>query len=208
MGIDGLRQRIMNRRLGFFAAISMAVAGCTSSSSNNAAVLAGSGVTQLVVCHGFDCRNRTTLALGGADARKFASIMSGSSSAAAERTAIGRAIAYFEQRSTQAVGVKDEPKSDISQSGRRGQMDCIDESTNSRTLLRYLESRGLLKFHKVLGNVSRGFFADGRYPHSTAVVQDASGEKWAVDSWYEPAGGTPDIMLLSQWLKRGVMGVR
>ncbi len=162
----------------------------------------------MVVCHGFDCRRRTNLVLSGADAKKFASIMAGSKSAGAERAAIGRAIAYFEQRSIQAIGVKDEPKSDLTQSGLMGQMDCIDESTNSRSLLRYLESRGLLKFHSVLGNVSRGFFADGRYPHSTAVVQEKSGQKWAVDSWYEPAGGKPDIMPLTEWQRRGVMGER
>lgn len=121
---------------------------------------------------------------------------------------MGRAIAYFEQRSTQKIGIKDEPKSDITQSGRMGQMDCIDESTNSRTVLLYLQSRGLLKHHSVLGNVSRGFFADGRYPHSTAVVQEKGGQKWAVDSWYEPAGGEPDIMPLSEWQRRGVMGER
>ena len=49
----------------------------------------------------------------------------------------------------------------------------------------------------------RGFFLDGRYPHATAVIGDASGVKWAVDSWYEPAGGAPDIMPLREWRSRG-----
>lgn len=87
-------------------------------------------------------------------------------------------------------------------------MDCVDESTNTRALLLYLERRKLLRHHTVERNVTRGFLIDGRYPHATAVLQDRSGKKWAIDSWYEPTGGAPDIRPLSEWLKRGVMGVR
>ena len=61
----------------------------------------------------------------------------------------------------------------------------------------------------VLANSSRGLFVDGRYPHATAVIKDKeTGEIFAVDSWFEPGGGPPDIMLLSEWKKRGVMGER
>ena len=34
------------------------------------------------------------------------------------------------------------------------------------------------------------------------------GTRWAVDSWYEPMGGKPDVMPLDQWKSRGVMGER
>ena len=49
---------------------------------------------------------------------------------------------------------------------------------------------------------------DGRYPHSTAVLSEKGGTRWAVDSWYEPMGGKPDVMPLDQWKSRGVMGER
>jgi hypothetical protein len=117
-------------------------------------------------------------------------------------------VAYFETRAGQAIGVRDTAKSTLAQSGRMGQMDCIDESTNTRTLLLYLQGRGFLRHHNVESNVSRGFFADGRYPHSTAVVSEKGGPRWAIDSWYEPMGGKPDIMPLDQWKTRGVMGER
>lgn len=64
----------------------------------------------------------------------------------------------------------------------KGQMDCIDESTNTDNFLRYLQSRGWLKHHTVARRTSRGAFFDGRYPHWTAVVEDKQGQKWAVDS--------------------------
>lgn len=185
------------------------LAGCTSFSSNYSAEMKKVDSARLIVCHGFDCRNKTTLALSSADSARFAAIMArGRASPVAERAAISSAVRYFETRAGHTIGIRDTAKSTIAQSGRRGQMDCIDESTNTKSLLLYLANRGLLKHHKVLSNVTRGFFADGRYPHSTAVVQERSGAKWAVDSWYEPMGGAPDIMPLAEWQSRGVMGER
>ena len=183
-------------------------AGCTSSSSFSHR-LDNTSVQSIEVCHGHGCARRKQLVLGNAEARKLASLMAaGKGSAAAERLAISNAVKYFEARSTAAIGVRDGPKSSFTASSHRGQMDCVDESTNTRSLLLYLQSRGLLKHHVVDKNVSRGFFADGRYPHFTAVLRDEGGRKWVVDSWYEPAGGAPDIWPLAIWKTRGVGGER
>lgn len=190
--------------------VSLAVlSGCVSSSSNYSAVKKETTAATLAVCHGFDCRNRTALHLTPDDARRFASIMAGGkASAERERRAVAAAVSYFENRSAQTIGVRDTAKSTLAQSGRLGQMDCIDESTNTRTLMLYLQGRGLIRHHRVESNVSRGFFADGRYPHSTAVLSEKGGRTWAIDSWYEPAGGRPDVMPLETWKTRGVMGER
>lgn len=191
------------------AAALSALSGCTSVSSNYTADMKPVS-SSLVVCHGFNCYNKTTLQLTAADESRFASIMArGKASPQAERSAVSAALQYFEDRAGQRIGIRDEPKSDLTQSGRMGQMDCIDESTNTRTLMLYLARRGLITHHTVGTNVSRGAFVDGRYPHSTAVLHEkAGGRQWAVDSWYEPMGGPPDIMPLSEWKSRGVMGER
>ncbi len=75
----------------------------------------------------------------------------------------------------------------------------------SYALLRYLQGRGLLKYHKVEARTSRGFLFDGRYPHWTAVIRAPDGVKWVVDSWYAPMGGIPDISPLSDWKPRGLL---
>ncbi|MGE0499607.1 MAG: hypothetical protein AB7I79_10140 [Rhizobiaceae bacterium] len=185
------------------------VSGCTSISSNYKGAMTVPSASTIYVCHGFDCTYKTRLDLGASDADRFASIMApATTSPAAERAAVSKAVQYYEERAGQVIGLRDAPKSHIGQSRERGQMDCIDESTNTRSLLRYLNERQLLTHHSVEYNVSRGLFVDGRYPHSTAVLRDKSGKKWAVDSWYEPMGGPPDIMTLSEWQTRGVMGQR
>ena len=189
--------------------LAAATAGCSSASSNMTSEMLKPSAGRIYVCHGFDCRRKTKLDLTEADGLRFASIMAaGKASAEAERAAVSKAVQYFEDRAAAAIGVRDKPKSDLTQSGLMGQMDCIDESSNTRLLLLHLEARGLIRHHKVEGNVSRGAFVDGRYPHSTAVLRDPQGKRWAIDSWYEPAGGPPDIMPLEAWQKRGVLGER
>ena len=150
-------------------------AGCTTSSTFSHR-LDNKSSQSIEICHGHGCARRQRLALGKADAKRFASLMAaGKGSAAAERRAISNAVKYFETRSAAVIGIRDGPKSTFTASSHKGQMDCVDESTNTRSLLRYLQARGLLKHHVVDRNVSRGFFADGRYPHFTAVIRDQAG---------------------------------
>ena len=129
----------------------------------------------------------------------------GAASPAAERAAISKADQYFEERAYTATGVRDRPEAEVA-GAARGQMDCVDESTNTNSLLVYLAERGLLRHHKVEKRVTRGFLLDGRYPHWTAVISDPAGVKWVVDSWYAPMGGAPDIIPLSEWKPRGFLG--
>ena len=194
--------------LALLLGLSAVVAGCTSAPPDRMFGLPASGAAQLDVCHGFNCYFRTKVAFGGDDATLIAGYFAAVDTPAAERAAISRSIQHFENKSTQAIGIADGAKSSIRVSGKQGQMDCIDESTNTRTLLLYLAGRELLKHHKVEPTTSRGIILDARYFHSTAVVRDSAGKRWAIDSWYEPAGGPPDIMPLDEWRTRGVLGER
>ncbi|MHC1549224.1 hypothetical protein [Phyllobacterium sp. K27] len=161
------------------------------------------------VCHGYGCTFKTTVTLTPVERSKIASIMNGGrKSAAAERAAVRRAVQIFERRSTQVIGVRDRPKMDFGKGREKGQMDCVDEAANTGSFLSYLLRTGLLRHHTVENRDSRGSFFDGRYPHFTAVLRDRSGTSWAVDSWYEPAGGPPDVMRISEWKNRGYDGQR
>ncbi|MGY6709672.1 MAG: hypothetical protein ACXIVF_15240 [Rhizobiaceae bacterium] len=184
------------------------VAACTSASSNFHGEIARVDAARIHVCHGFDCRNTTRLDMSAADRARFATIMeAGRAGPAEERAAISRAVQYFEERSTEVIGVRDEPKSNIAQTGQVGQMDCIDVSTNTRSLLLYLAELDLLRHHAVESNITRGAIVDGRYFHATAVIRETgSGERWSVDGWYGPGGAAPQIKPMSQWLREGFLG--
>lgn len=196
-------------RAAIIIAFSCFALGSTSVAGEYATKITKAGTTRINICHGFGCHFRASLDLGVADGKRLSRIMAaGASSPKAERAAVSRAVRHYENRAVKVIGIRDRPKSDASQYHRRGQMDCVDESTNTRGLLLYLERRKLLRHHTVERNVTRGFLLDRRYPHATAVLREKSGKKWAIDSWYEPAGGPPDILPLPEWKTRGVMGVR
>lgn len=156
------------------------------------------------VCHGYECYYRTKVTLSNRDQQQIRrKLIQASHSPSAEREALRWAIALFEQRSTKIIGVRDKPKTQFGRARIKGQMDCIDEATNTDEFLRFLHAKGWLKFHTPARKDSRGSFFDGRYPHWTATVKAHDGQLWAVDSWYQAGGNPPDIMPLSEWKRRG-----
>jgi hypothetical protein len=153
------------------------------------------------VCHGYTCRIVTPVDFSARQIARIAgSLATGTRDAAAERAAISHAVQVFEEIVGGRIGTaNDLPKMQFGQAAD-DQMDCIDEATNTTSLLMLLEKRGLLKHHRVEPPSARGFFIDGRYPHATAVLTDiGSGEKWAIDSWPRANAEPPVIQPLRVW---------
>ena len=154
------------------------------------------------ICHAFGCQRQTTVQLTNADIRQLTRIMrQADRSPAAERAAVRRAVMWMEARVGPVVGSDgDVGGLDLQNAGVPGQMDCLDETTNTTTTLILLQENGLLAHHRVAYPVARGFFLDGRYPHATAVLEEtASMERWAIDPWPYANGEDVDVMPLEQW---------
>lgn len=196
----------------------MALAGllvlnaCASQSSGDASVWYGThdGVppkkTRIYICHGFGCTYKTPVNYSANDLKRIRTILeAGKSSPAAERQAIGKAVQWQEKRVAAQVGSENDVGGfDAENSRKPGQMDCIDESTNTSSLLLIAEKHGLLKHHRVSSPVARGFLLDGRYPHATATVTEKkTGTVYAIDSWVRANGAKPDILPLDTWMQQG-----
>ena len=161
-------------------------------------------MTNIHICHAFGCKLKHRFQPTKQDLRKLKSILArGKKSPKAERKAIGKAVQWFEKRVGPAVGSdKDIGGLDMRNSGVAGQMDCIDEASNTTSLLTFAQKHGFLKHHQTMAPVARGFFLDGRYPHATAVIKEKeSGKQHAIDSWVHDNGVYPEIKPLSVWLK-------
>jgi hypothetical protein len=156
---------------------------------------------QVFVCHGYTCRIVTPVRLDSAALAKIAgNLVKGAADATAERAELSKAVQKFETIVGARVGTSNDLPGMQFGKGTADQMDCIDEATNTTSLLIFLASQGFLKHHKVGAPSARGFFIDGRYPHATAVLTDmSSGEKWAIDSWPRANAEPPVIMPLSDW---------
>jgi hypothetical protein len=157
--------------------------------------------SRLYVCHGYGCRIVTRVTLSAAEIGLIAAPLKRAQNAEAERTALARAVQSFEEIIGARVGTGgDLPRTQIGDA-ESDQMDCIDEATNTTSLLKLLEAQGALKHHGVAKPAARGFFLDGRYPHATAVVAEAGGGKWAIDSWPRGNGEPPVVQPLAEWLR-------
>jgi len=180
------------------------------------------GVVELIVCHNFACTAQSPLSLSR---ERFTSVMAAfepaPSDAREERARIRAAIAEFERLAGEDLPTyRDKgfnPNSNEAETPRapspesfvtlvppryytsiEGQMDCIDESTNTTTYLRLLEKFGLLTFHRVKEPHLRtpGLFL----PHWAAVIEETdSGDDYAVDSWFLDNGEPPYIQNLAAW---------
>jgi len=152
------------------------------------------------MCHDHGCKTVEQLSLSDTQwqqiARHFLPVVL---SAAQEREQIAEAIAEFEK----IIGIKTNTSQDkaglFAHMGSAGQLDCIDESTNSTTYLLIFQQAGLLKWHEPINPVTRGFFIFG-WPHSSAAMKEKQSQiKYAVDSWFEDNGQRPHIIPLPQW---------
>ncbi|WP_439529159.1 hypothetical protein [Pannonibacter sp.] len=185
------------------------LAGCAAQSSSSATGWYDSqnGVMprpeRVYICHAFGCARKTPVDLGRRDLNRLqAFLRSGAASPAAERAAVARAVAWMESRVAVQVGSQnDRGGLDLQGAGVPGQMDCIDEATNTTSLLLLVEARGWLRHHSVRAPVARGFLLDGRYPHATAVLRETKGRDYAIDSWPKANGLPPVVQPLDDWFR-------
>jgi hypothetical protein len=158
--------------------------------------------TRIIACHGYGCARRQVISVDGSLLGRASAILrAGSASAEAERQALAQVVSAYTAYLASSIGGRpDVPGSPAQMSGVQGQMDCLDETANTTSLLLVLQSHGLLNYHEVEPPESRGFFLDGRYPHFSAVITEKrSGQEWAVDPWRRAPGQKPEILPLVQW---------
>ncbi len=157
------------------------------------------------VCHGNGCTSLSHVSLSAEEWRQVREIFFPlAKTAAEERERLRRAIALIERQVGAAIGTWQDKGGTFN--GGEGQMDCIDESTNTTPYLAMLQGYGLMRHHHVEAPATRGWFFAG-WPHTTAVIAEGGhsavvGEEprlWAVDSWFLDNSEPPFILPLEVW---------
>lgn len=121
--------------------------------------------------------------------------------AEAEREKIARTIGIFEKIVGPITGTENDKPGTFEQTGP-GQLDCVDESTNTTIYMILLNQKGLLKFHTVEQPQVRYPLVSGRgWMHQTAVVRETkTGAEYAIDSWFDEPGHTARIVPIDAWM--------
>lgn len=121
-------------------------------------------------------------------------------SAQEEREAIALALGAMERVIGPKTGTLLDKAGTFGNAQYPGQLDCNDESINTTTYLKLFTHAHLLQFHQVMDIKTRRYFLNG-WPHTTAVIQEiATGERFAVDSWFHDNGEPAEIVPLTRWL--------
>lgn len=156
------------------------------------------------ICTGGGCAEIKHMSLSYEEWRNITAIFSGAASMAnnaaaaeQERNLIAAAIGELEK----IVGAKTGTSADLAGTfhSKQGQLDCNDEAINSTTYMRLMRQNGLIKLHEIEDMRTRNFFFSG-WPHSTAVIHEiATGERYAVDSWFYDNGFPATIVPFALW---------
>lgn len=159
---------------------------------------------RVFVCSAYGCRTQTPFRFEPADIDEVRTVMAkGAASPAAEREAARKAIAMMGARADKAVGTdKDRPGDDMAGNGDPGQMDCVDVATNLTSYMMVMERHKLFKHHTVgpmfiKEDLRRGF--DGWTHYAGTMIENGSGQKFAVDGWLLASGKPPEIVEVERW---------
>ena len=158
------------------------------------------------ICYGHTCQRTIDVGLSEDEWRTIRQefkrpmpAMTTGSDSAQEREQIRRAIALLETVVGNKTGTTSDKGKNSAGFGLQGQMDCVDESTNTTVYLTMLQNNGLLKWHTVNYRTSRGVFSL-QAPHFTAVIREKDNNQYfAVDSWFLDNGQPPFIVPLEKW---------
>lgn len=150
------------------------------------------------ICHDHTCSKTAFIHLSDSQWSTITALFSPPvNNAVQEREQIKRAISLFEIMSGEQAGTSTDRAENYVVNGVNGQLDCIDEATNTTVYLRMLSDSNLLLFHQQASRVSRGGLFS---PHNTAtIIETATHERFAVDSWFEDNGQPPAIIPLTLW---------
>lgn len=151
------------------------------------------------VCYDNGCRSLAEVSFSEAQSQEVESTLHpAAASAAEEREQLRDAIALMEQLVGRATGTSADKGRTFNFSAD-GQMDCVDESTNTALYLTMFQRYKLLRHHRVVDRATRGWFVFG-WPHVTAVIREiATSARWAVDSWFLDNGQPPYVLPLEIW---------
>lgn len=154
------------------------------------------------ICYGNTCRYIVELGLTQEEWGRISGLFTTAALAAdAERAQIRSAVALLEEMVGVKAGTSADRGENLNGLGLAGQMDCVDEATNTSVYLTLLQDAGLLRWHTVQHRISRGV-ASLQVPHFTAVIRDEKERlSYAVDSWFLDNGEPPFIVPLPIWEK-------
>lgn len=157
----------------------------------------------VAVCSGYGCLVQDDIRYSEARLGEVGHLMNAAVDAADERKLLAEVIGQLYAWAGEQSAIKNDRGGNYADAGVPGRMDCIDHSTSTMRLLRLLERRAYLRWHRVVE-------ADVRYwafifpAHYAAVIEELREDeagRFVVDSWFVDNGQPAVILPLDEWKK-------
>lgn len=154
------------------------------------------------VCFNYDCNRSQAVHLSPQEWQVVVNqFRPAAGSAGEERGMIRRAIAVLEHITGTKTPTHRDRGGNAIPDNNHGQMDCIDESTNTSNYLSLLDAHGLLRWHRAAGRAYRApYWVDVHWAGQIVEVQTQ--DRYVVDSWFLDNGEMPYVQALNDWLRK------
>lgn len=153
------------------------------------------------ICHGYGCLVEDSIHYRDWQLAEIGRRLAQAVDAENERILLAGVIGSLYGWAGEQSDIRNDRGGNYADEGVSGRMDCIDHSTSTTRLLKVLERRGLLRYHRVLEPDVRNFAFI--FPaHWAAVIEEIntpSARHFVVDSWFVDNGQPAVILPLEDW---------
>lgn len=158
-----------------------------------------SAAEEIQICYNYDCAARVTVQIDDSALQRISAFFGAVSDSASERSAIAAAVGELETIAGQQSPTRADRGGNYDDDGVNGRMDCLDESHNTTRYLEFLARHDWVRFHRVLERQKRATLLI--FDHWSAAIEEGkTGQRYAVDSWFDDNGKPATILKLEDWL--------
>ncbi|MFT3849728.1 MAG: hypothetical protein QM739_13975 [Propionivibrio sp.] len=182
--------------------------------------LTASADERVSVCFNYGCLTQADVVFADAQLGEVARMLRAATSPEEERAALALVVGKMLGWAGEQTPIAADRGGNYADMGVHGKMDCIDHSTTTTRLLRLIEARGMLHFHRVLDPALRHRFlifdhfsaqieekgkaagdcgCDGEAVDEAATKSDEAPRRFVVDSWFFDNGHPAVVMPLARW---------
>lgn len=165
---------------------------------------------KVTLCYAYGCAAEVEIRYAEPQLAAVRRLLAGAENAARERTRLALAVGILYAWAGQQSAIANDRAGDYADEGAVGRMDCIDHAQSTTRLLRLIEARGWLRFHRVLEPVRRTRFivtqhfsaaVEERPPAGSSPASAGGGEmqQFVIDSWFYDHGWPAVVLPLEDW---------
>jgi hypothetical protein len=155
------------------------------------------------ICYGYGCLAQTDIRYSEGQLGQVRRMLFAAVDAENERKTLANVIGLFYGWAGDQSDIRNDRAGNFNDDNLPGKMDCIDHSTSTTRLLKLLEARHYLRWHRVLEPVARDVATVFFVHHSAVIEEKTAGEapRFVVDSWFVDNGQPAVILPLGEWKK-------